>query len=57
VHRHEPPVANDPVKILHMDKEREFMVISKPGSVVRLGCPMPPWVSLNPSPCTLPDDT
>ncbi|KAI9631882.1 pseudouridine synthase [Dioszegia hungarica] len=33
VHRHEPPVANDPVRVLHIDKEREFIVISKPGSV------------------------
>ena len=37
VHRHEPPVANEPVRILHIDKEREFIVISKPGSVV---CPV-----------------
>ena len=36
VHRHEPPVANDPVKVLHIDREREFVVISKPGSVVCL---------------------
>lgn len=33
VHRHEPPVSNDPVLVLHVDKEREFIVISKPGSL------------------------
>ncbi|KAK8858451.1 hypothetical protein IAR55_002678 [Kwoniella newhampshirensis] len=33
VHRHEPPVTNDPVLILHMDRKREFIVISKPGSL------------------------
>ncbi|KAL1412961.1 hypothetical protein Q8F55_000710 [Vanrija albida] len=33
VHRHEPPVSNDPVLVLHVDKEREFIVISKPGSM------------------------
>ena len=35
VHRHEPPVTAKPVKILHEDKEREFVVIDKPGSIVR----------------------
>lgn len=34
VHRHEPPVTNDPILILHIDREREFIVISKPGSLV-----------------------
>jgi RluA family pseudouridine synthase len=33
VHRHEPPVSNDPVLVLHVDKEREFVVVSKPGSL------------------------
>lgn len=35
VHRHEPPVTSRPVKILHEDKERDFIVIDKPGSIVR----------------------
>ena len=35
VHRHEPPVTSTPVKILHEDEEREFVVIDKPGSIVR----------------------
>jgi hypothetical protein len=34
VHRHEPPVTSKPVKILHEDREREFIVIDKPGSIV-----------------------
>ncbi|ORY31392.1 pseudouridine synthase [Naematelia encephala] len=33
VHRHEPPITNDPILILHIDREREFVVISKPGSI------------------------
>lgn len=33
VHRHEPPVTNDPVLVLHVDKEKQFCVISKPGSM------------------------
>ncbi|KAH9971776.1 pseudouridine synthase [Russula compacta] len=33
VHRHEPPVTSKPVKILHEDREREFIVIDKPGSI------------------------
>ncbi|KAJ3553478.1 hypothetical protein NM688_g3593 [Phlebia brevispora] len=33
VHRHEPPVASTPVKIILEDKEREFIVIDKPGSI------------------------
>ena len=35
VHRHEPPVTSRPVKILHEDKKSEFIVIDKPGSIVR----------------------
>jgi hypothetical protein len=34
VHRHEPPVTAKPVKIIHHDAEREFIVIDKPGSIV-----------------------
>ncbi|KAI0821309.1 pseudouridine synthase [Irpex lacteus] len=33
VHRHEPPITADPVKIIVHDKEREFIVINKPGSI------------------------
>ncbi|KAH7099924.1 pseudouridine synthase [Auriculariales sp. MPI-PUGE-AT-0066] len=33
VHRHEPPVSSRPVKIIHVDKEKEFIVIDKPGSI------------------------
>ncbi|TFK25702.1 tRNA-pseudouridine synthase [Coprinopsis marcescibilis] len=33
VHRHEPPVTNTPVRILHRDDEREFLVVDKPGSI------------------------
>ncbi|KAF5365985.1 hypothetical protein D9758_006678 [Tetrapyrgos nigripes] len=33
VHRHEPPVSGKPVKILLEDKEREFLVVDKPGSI------------------------
>ncbi|KZV96732.1 pseudouridine synthase [Exidia glandulosa HHB12029] len=33
VHRHEPPVTATPVRILHVDKEREFIVVDKPGSI------------------------
>ncbi|KAN0109866.1 pseudouridine synthase [Russula decolorans] len=33
VHRHEPPVTSKPVKILHEDRERDFIVIDKPGSI------------------------
>ena len=36
VHRHEPPVTSKPVKILHEDLERDFIIIDKPGSIVRL---------------------
>ncbi|KAI0350596.1 pseudouridine synthase [Trametes cingulata] len=32
-HRHEPPVTSTPVRIVHHDKEREFIVIDKPGSI------------------------
>ncbi|KIJ15658.1 hypothetical protein PAXINDRAFT_180656 [Paxillus involutus ATCC 200175] len=33
VHRHEPPVTATPVKIILHDKERDFLVINKPGSI------------------------
>lgn len=33
VHRHEPPVTSTPVKVLLHDKEREFIVVDKPGSI------------------------
>ncbi|KAH7883344.1 pseudouridine synthase [Phlebopus sp. FC_14] len=33
VHRHEPPVTSTPVKIILHDKERELLVIDKPGSI------------------------
>ncbi|KAF8627646.1 hypothetical protein AX15_004340 [Amanita polypyramis BW_CC] len=33
VHRHEPPVTSQPVKILHHDVERQFIVVDKPGSI------------------------
>ncbi|TFY70093.1 hypothetical protein EVJ58_g33 [Rhodofomes roseus] len=33
VHRHEPPVTSTPVRIVHHDKERGFIVIDKPGSI------------------------
>ncbi|KAI0789631.1 pseudouridine synthase [Abortiporus biennis] len=33
VHRHEPPVSSRPVKITLHDKERDFIVIDKPGSI------------------------
>jgi len=35
VHRHEPPVTSTPVKVLLHDVEREFIVVDKPGSIVR----------------------
>ena len=35
VHRHEPPVTSTPVKVLSHDIEREFIVVDKPGSIVR----------------------
>src|SRR5690242_14309355 len=34
VHRHEPPITNDPILLLHIDRAKEFIVISKPGSIV-----------------------
>jgi tRNA pseudouridine synthase 9 len=34
VHRHEPPVTSTPVRVLLHDKEREFIVVDKPGSIV-----------------------
>lgn len=36
MHRHEPPVTSTPVKIVLHDTERDFIVINKPGSIVRL---------------------
>ncbi|EJD47007.1 pseudouridine synthase [Auricularia subglabra TFB-10046 SS5] len=33
VHRHEPPVTSTPVRILHVDEERQFIVVDKPGSI------------------------
>ncbi|PWN53924.1 pseudouridine synthase [Violaceomyces palustris] len=33
VHRHEPPVTDEPIKILHRDDESGILVIVKPGSV------------------------
>ncbi|KAG1737942.1 pseudouridine synthase [Suillus occidentalis] len=33
VHRHEPPVTSTPVKIILHDKERDFLVVDKPGSI------------------------
>jgi hypothetical protein len=38
VHRHEPPVTSTPVRILHRDDARDFIVIDKPGSIVRPFC-------------------
>ena len=47
VHRHEPPVTSKPVKILHRDQEREFIVIDKPGSIVRSSYPFQPLTEIN----------
>ncbi|KAF9012597.1 tRNA-pseudouridine synthase [Cyathus striatus] len=33
VHRHEPAVADIPIKILYHDVEREFIIVDKPGSI------------------------
>ncbi|KIP03608.1 hypothetical protein PHLGIDRAFT_31741 [Phlebiopsis gigantea 11061_1 CR5-6] len=33
VHRHEPPVTAVPVRVIHHDKEREFVVVDKPGGM------------------------
>ncbi|EIN04209.1 pseudouridine synthase [Punctularia strigosozonata HHB-11173 SS5] len=33
MHRHETPVTSAPVRILHHDKERQFIVVDKPGSL------------------------
>ncbi|KIJ66111.1 hypothetical protein HYDPIDRAFT_174808 [Hydnomerulius pinastri MD-312] len=33
VHRHEPPVTATPIKIILHDKDRDFLVIDKPGSI------------------------
>jgi len=34
VHRHEPPITNDPILVLHKDEEKGYVMVSKPGSVV-----------------------
>ena len=31
IHRHEPPVTDMPIKIVHRDKD--FLVVDKPGSI------------------------
>jgi len=33
LHRHEPPVTGDPVRILHRDDEKGLLVVEKPGSM------------------------
>ncbi|KAN0066320.1 hypothetical protein ACQY0O_000414 [Thecaphora frezii] len=33
VHRHEPPVTDEPIKILHRDDDAGILVIVKPGSI------------------------
>ena len=33
VHRHEPPVTHEPIKIIHRDDEEGILVIVKPGSI------------------------
>ncbi|KAG0151842.1 hypothetical protein CROQUDRAFT_650381 [Cronartium quercuum f. sp. fusiforme G11] len=33
LHRHEPPVTGDPVRILHRDDTRGLLVVEKPGSM------------------------
>ncbi|SJX62563.1 related to DRAP deaminase RIB2 [Sporisorium reilianum f. sp. reilianum] len=33
VHRHEPPVTDEPIKIIHRDDEAGMLVIVKPGSI------------------------
>lgn len=33
VHRHEPPITDEPVKILHRDDAKGMLVIVKPGSI------------------------
>ncbi|EEB90607.1 hypothetical protein MPER_11162 [Moniliophthora perniciosa FA553] len=38
VHRHEPPVTATPVKVLLEDKEREFLIVDKPGSIPVHAC-------------------
>lgn len=41
VHRHEPPITNDPILVLHKDEEKGYVMVSKPGSVVSsLGRPL-----------------
>jgi hypothetical protein len=48
-HRHEPPVTSDPIRVLHRNDAREFVVVDKPGSIVRS--------SLLPALRLLPDST
>jgi hypothetical protein len=45
VHRHEPPVTSTPVKVLLHDENRQFIVVDKPGSIVRPSRLLPclPW--------------
>lgn len=61
VHRHEPPVTSTPVQILHTDYEREFIVINKPGSIVRSSIQPLPVSTLiqyvHTSLCTPPEDS
>ncbi|KNZ52620.1 hypothetical protein VP01_34g9 [Puccinia sorghi] len=33
LHRHEPPVTGDPVRILHRDDQKGLLVVEKPGSM------------------------
>lgn len=35
VHKHEPPVTSTPVKVLFEDPDHEYIVVNKPGSIVR----------------------
>jgi hypothetical protein len=37
--RHEPPVTSLPVQVLHHDADRGFIVVNKPGSIVRVSFP------------------
>lgn len=54
VHRHEPPVSSRPIRILHHDTEREFIVVDKPGSIVRsLSPPALPSSTLTTNPLVL----
>ncbi|KAI9599992.1 hypothetical protein KEM48_000109 [Puccinia striiformis f. sp. tritici PST-130] len=46
LHRHEPPVTGDPVRILHRDDEKGLLVVEKPGSM-----PVHPPVGITIIPC------